>query len=597
MWFNALTALMVVFIPVIWSTKARGYGAFSSLITAACVFVAGAIAFAVWEPVSYLLLGFGAGQSGFVGDLLQGSAFGLGLLLPFLLAMIVLRFGVDSFVKSNLDFNETTNMAGGALCGLVTSVISVGILAISAGFLRLPPSILGYSPIEERNGQVVYASKLWIPVDLGVAKLYEHLSLHAFSTSTPLAQYHPDVHVAAGMQRMTYGGASRNTIREKDFAVLGEYTITGSVDELSKDLFLVNEKGESKKQTITYPDDSSPSGPATLHGYAIRFASGAKEKGGNSVITPGQLRLICVDEDGAAHAVHPVAVVAPPEAAGGLYRFRFDAAESFIASQGGGADVVFAFEFVTPTGWTPQNLFIKNYRVDLQSNEQLAKPTVLKDYQARDKAISEGTIFKPFGVELGGGGPIDKSASQKATKTDGRFEAIFAGADLPDGAIMSKNNKGPLELNDKNEIVEGEHTFEKKVFAERAIDKNLRVEKFAASQDTGIMKVQLAAGGARSLFGRSVETAEAILLPVLIDDKGTRYEPIGYYYVEGDTVKLRYSPGTPLRSLAEAPALSRVKRDQTLYLIYRPTRGMKIVAFAIGTRQIAEFPGGVLVQN
>jgi hypothetical protein len=596
MWFNVLTALLVVLIPVIWSTKSRGYGAFSSLMAAVCALVAGAIAFAAWEPASYAILGFGAGQSGYLGELLQGSAFGLGLLLPFLLAFAVLRVGIDSFVKANLDFNETFNMAGGAVCGVATSSISVGIIAISVGFLRLPPSLMGYSPIEERNGQVVYSTKLWIPVDWAVAQLYEHLSVHSFGSSTPLAEHHPDVHVAAAMQRMTYGGASKNTIREGDFALLGQYTIAGSVEDLSKDTFLVNEKGESKKQVILYPDESSPSGQCTLHGYAIRFASGAKEKGGNAVITPAQLRLICLDEEGEARAVHPVAVVAPPEAAGGLYRFRFDAAEGFIASQGGGADSVFAFEFVTPAEWTPRDLLLKNFRVDLENHESLARTAAFKDYQARDKAITEGTIFRPFGVETGGGA-LDTSASQKAAKVDGRFEGIFSGASLPDGAIMSKNNAGSLELNDKNEIVEGEHTFDKKVLAERAIDKNLRVEKFATSKDTGIVLVQLSAGGARSIYGRSVETAETVLLPVLVDEQGSRYEPIGYYYVEGENAKIRYTPGTPLRSLAEAPALSRVKRDQTLYLIFRPTKGMKITAFAIGSRQIAEFPGGVLVQQ
>lgn len=599
MWFNFLIAALIIIIPLIWSTKSKGYGAFSSLLAAACALAAGGIAFAFWEPMAYMILGWGAGMSGFAGDLVQGSAFGLGLMFPYLVALLILRMAVDSFVKANLDLSETVNMIGGAAFGLVNAVITVGILAISIGFMRLPASMLGYSPIEERSGQAVYASKLWIPADLAVARLYGHLSEHAFGTSTPLARYHPDVHEAAGMQRMTFGSATRNTLRQADFELVASYSLSGSADELSKDTFLIDRlTGQPKKQQVIYPDGTSPSGDVSLIGYAIRFNSGAKEKTGNVIVTPGQVRLITVNDDGEAKAIHPIAVVAPPDATStGLYRFRFDAPESFIASQGGGADVVFAFEFMVPRGFTPTSLLVKNYRIDLESHPKVAQPKVYANYESRDKAIVDGSIFTSMGVAVAGlAGPLDKTGSVRAERESGRFVGIEVGSNLPGTMIISKNNKGGLEINEEGMIERGEHQLEKAMTQERGLDRALRIERFATPRSTAIVKVTLSEGGTRTLFGRIVEAADTGLLPVLVDSRGAKYEPLGFVYEEGDKVRIRYSQGSPLRSLADMPALSRSKRDQSLTLIYAPTAGVKITSFALGNREAVSFGDGLEVR-
>lgn len=600
MWFNGLVALLTILVPAVWSTKGRGFGAFSSLLAAVGALCAGGIAFAVWEPTAWMIMGWGAGSSGFVGNLLQGSAFALGLAGPFLVSLLVIRLLTDAFVKANIDLGEMANMIGGALFGVVTGVVSVGILVISVGHLQAPASIMGYAPIEERSGQPVYANRLWIPVDLAVARLYEHLSLYGFASRTPLARHHPDVHVAAGMQRITYRNASRNTIYPDQFSILGAYTISGPVDDLSRDTFIVDPQGQTKRQQVFYPDGSSPSGSATLHGYVMRFTSGAKERGGNVVLTPGQLRLICVDEAGDALAVHPVAVISPPEAGStGLYRFRFDAPEGFIASIGGGADSVLGFEFIVPQGYEPRDLLVRNARVNLGTVEAAANPRSYPTSLARDNAVRDASIFTAFGASVAGAGvPLDTSGSTAVGRAGSRVEGVEQGAHLPGGMVLNKSNRGTLSISEKNEIVEGDHTFDKAQLQERALERSLRVEKFAIGADTGIIKVELSRNGARTIFGRAVEAAESTLVPLLVDERGTQYEPVGFVYEEGTTARIRYTPGQPLRALAEAPALSRTKRDQTLVLIFRPTRNVRIMGFAIGRREIYNFkPDGILVRE
>ena len=51
---------------------------------------------------------------------------------------------------------------------------------------RLPPALLGYAPVVQENGNLVYKKRLWIPADSITVGLYERLSMGAFSTPTPL---------------------------------------------------------------------------------------------------------------------------------------------------------------------------------------------------------------------------------------------------------------------------------------------------------------------------------------------------------------------------------------------------------------------------
>lgn len=594
MLLNALIALLAILIPVIWASKAKGYGLFSAFLASICTIAAGAIAFAVWEPVVYGVLLKVTG-AGFFPELVRDNAWGLGLLLPFLLSQLVLRLVVDSLVKANLEFSETINFAGGLVFGAVVGVISLGMLTLSFSFFRLPPTLMGYTPIEEKNGLPVYSSSLWIPVDRVTTWLYEHLGSGAFTTGTPLALAHPSVYQQAHMQRMTFKGASRNTLAPGQFNVLGRYAVTGTLDSLVSDTFL-----GARKQSVVYPDGvTSPSEGATLQGYVITFESSAKEKGGNVIVTPAQVRLIVELEEGGAMGLHPIAVVAPPEAGAlALYRFRFDAPESYIASVGGGSEATFAFEFILPRGAVPTGLLVKNARVDVGAEAGL-KERPFAAAGDRDAAVRDRSIFAHFGAKAGPGGaqPLDASQAQVVTASGGGFPEIETGDSLPDGLSFSSQNAGGLSLGEGNAIVEGEQQLTKEATEVRGLDRNLRVDKFQTSKDTGLVKIRLSQDGARSLYGKSVEAAEQILPPLLIDSNGTQYEAIGYVYKEGSIVRIRYMPGEPLRALAQIPALSRTKRDQTLWLIFRPTKGVKIVSFALGSKEMARFAGaGVTVQ-
>lgn len=595
--YNAVITLMLLLIPVLWSTKGKGFGLFTAFLASVCALAAGGVAFAAWEPTANMLMNLSKDSSSFVGNALQSSAPMMGLLIPYALALGLFRVIADSLAPGNLDFSDLANTVGGIAFGAVVSFISVGVVAVGLSYAPVGSELLGYKPIEEKNGRPVYTSKLWIPVDQWVLGMYGHLSGGTFASSTPLREYRPDAQVIGHLQRMTFKGATRNTWLRSDFDVLGTYTVAGNLATIRADTFLVGRDGNAVMQDAAMLDGSTPAEGSSLHGYVIKMNSGSKEKQGNSIVGVGQVTLIASNEDGDAAAIAPIACIAPPEAgATSHYRFRFDAGEVFIATKGGASETTFVFEFVVPPGYTPRSLLVKNNRVDVRASAGL-KTSSFASVQSRDAAINDNSLLSTFGAGGGGiSGPIDTTASVNVTKTAGQFEGVEPSRNLPGGFAFNKSNRGPLEVNEKNEIVGGTHTLSKEMATDRNVDRALRVGDFYAPLDVGMIKIEMSFAGKRTTLGRSVEMAERLGTPLLIDDKGNTFEAVGFVYAEGDTVQIRYNPGNPLRALSETPALSRTKTDQSLWLLFLPTKGAKIVAFNVGNKQYAAYPGGVEVR-
>src|SRR5688572_8807205 len=90
-------------------------GFFSALIHMVCVFAAGAVAFGVWEPVANILLDV-MPDRGFFAPLGEMS-WGLGLALPFALALAIFRGIVDSLLPANAQCEGLADYIGGGVCG------------------------------------------------------------------------------------------------------------------------------------------------------------------------------------------------------------------------------------------------------------------------------------------------------------------------------------------------------------------------------------------------------------------------------------------------------------------------------------------------
>ena len=591
---NLLVIAIVLGIGLVWGLRGKGRGLFSAMIATLCVVVSGAIAFAAWEPLVY----------GFLLDWNPDLAWGLGLLLPFCIALAITRAIAESAVPKNVQVDDATNFIGGSVFGLIAGVIVAGIIITSLSFMRFGPSLMGYKAITDDRGNLTSEKSLWIPADKITVGFYEYLSKGTFSTGTPMAERSPKIAEQAAMARMVFfekGSGSkpslaRTGIKQGDFSVAGRYRVSGTPDQ--RITGFVDDRGTPGDQKVVYPDGESPPADARIEGVFVKFETSAAEKTGQVLVSPGQIRLICKKRSGEVLAIHPFAVLAQSQAGGTLMRFRVAANDLHFPSVGGGSAAVFGFEFAVPADAEPTDLFVKNCRAVLGPASEVKAEYA--GFRARDEALRSGKLASTIGVTPGGSkldaGSVDTSGSQ-VVSTSGDDKVIRADAMMPNRWVINKGSGTQgLVIDAQNKIIDGTAQFTMEQLNMRGVDRKLQVEAFATTPDTGIIQVELARGQKQSLLGRSVETAESILQPLLADAQGNLYEPIGYLYSDGRIVDIRFKPGEPLRALSQIPALSTAKQNQSLYLIYRPTKGVRITRFLLGSTEVANFPGGIEVR-
>lgn len=580
---NIIVILGTLGIAFAWASKARGYGFFSALITLVCVVTAGAIAFGLWETVVHTGIFSFAEGDGFFPRLLRDNAWGIGLLAPFVVSLLVLRLLADKLVDANLNMSDNLNLVGGGLLGIVIGTLTMGVVVIGLGHMRVGTGLFGYTPIVDERGNMIYESPLWVPVDGLTSSLYETMSVGSFATGTPLSRYRPDPHLMAGLSRMTYDGAARTTLLPDDVEIVGSYTVSGSLDELLTDAF----QPAKRQQPLTVRREEPQPG-SDLTGYVLQFKAGAKETTGNVIVTAAQVQLM-VRHEGAVKRLLPIALIERTEGGSlAIARFRFDAEGTSATSVGGSAEAVFGFEFLVPPGAEPLHMFVKGIRKELD----VSTPSPFASVAERDQAIRQGGYFENFGVTAAGSAAVDvdTSESQVAERDDrGRFEGVRTTNSLPGRTrLQSSVVRGRMQLNENNQIVAGRAEFDENAFAPTDADRSLVVEQFSPPDGTTLVQLQLAEQGRKSIFGRALDAAERIAQPYLRDENGVNYAPIGYILTESGRTTIAYDPQAPIRALSQLPALS-ATRQQTLFLIFAPDSGVTITGFVLGNREVRNF--------
>ncbi len=582
---NLVVIAMVALIAYLWASQ----GLFSAFLHFCCTVAAGAIAFGVWEVAGSLLLGLGKG--------VQPFAWMAGLLLPFLVSLIGLRLATDKLIPRNVDLDDVTNFAGGAVFGGLSAVIAVGIFVLSIGFLPLPAQTLGFRAMAyDSQGNLVRTNSLWVPVDNVTVKFYEALSLTGFRTGAPLALRHPDLFEQASVIRATYDDVGRTALTTGDFEIIGRYTVNAADSRaLLSDSFLRTPDGQPiTQQAKTTTGEAYPAG-SHIEGFVVRFNSGAMEKSGQVIVGPGQVRLIAALQDGDAVGLQPFAAVS--RAAGDLLiagRWRFDAPDVFVPSVGGASEAVMAFEFAVPPGATVTDLLVKNVRrgIDgMPAAQEFASPA------DRDAAVTSMALLQAGGAGGGGGGATAAGAAAGSLDRSGASSAPVVNTSRPGSPVETMSSLGfafnksegtPLEINDERLIVSGTKTFTRSQFR-NDIPRQLRVERFFTTSDTEIVQVDVSLESKLSLLGKTAQFAEdAVAPPMLIDNLGQQYQAIGYIFEKDDEVTIRFDPGDPIRSLRQIPTLSRTQTGVRLRLIFRVTKGVEIRDFALGNRVIYE---------
>lgn len=581
---SAITILMLALLAFIWANR----GFYSALIHMICVIAAGAIAFGLWEPIGYALLD-ASPQRGAMSAL-GGVAWGLALIVPFAVSLALLRLAVDAILGSNIIVSNIVNYIGASICGLVAATIAVGIFAISISNFRAVPSMASIAPIQSSAvGSMTRQEKLIVPFDTMVAGLYGMMSERSLETATPLAKWHPDAGESGYTLRQSYEGKARNTIKPKDFDVVGRVTITApKFSDLLKDAL------DSTTQTVEdvsgnkFPEDTR------IEAFALRFSSTGGESSGKVVVGNGQYRLIAENDAGDRITLFPFAVSSQADGASPVAgRWRFNTKDTFISSVGGASEAFFLFEFPMPSGYQPIAMFVRGVRVKIDSS--IMQLATFKSGKERDAVIPMLATSLRNGkleaVDQSAAGEIDTASAEGVTWNE---NTIVQGIQINNaiGYTIQKGLHSPLEIDEKNQVIQGERVFTLREISEMGnVDRNLRISNFYVDNDVQVVKVDVGAESPFSFLKPIAQSAPRNSRVVLVDTNGQTYSPVGLIYKDDNLLKLRYTPAAPMGSLAELDVygtMSRSRPEAKMTLLFRVSRGVSIRYFVIGNRAMNE---------
>ncbi|MGD9790193.1 MAG: CvpA family protein [Phycisphaerales bacterium] len=598
---------LCVLVLGVWA--ARGF--LSSMIHMVCTLIAGAVAFASWEPISYFLLDFAKDGS----QVLRDTAWALGLALPFAATLAILRLITNAVIRSNATTVRAIDMVGGGLCGAVSGIITAGIIVISIQFTRLDTEFWGYRPIEYTgSGSVERSSPLIFPVDKITARTYAYFSTQSLvnDEDTSLERLYPDLDIVPTSLRTTFGdGKAKNTLHPDDFEVMARYTV-GEGRNLPIDQLLADRWGAGAAQKATTPEGGSYPNGSTIQGFAIKFNAGSKESNGQVVFGNAQVRLVCTDSEGTSWTFFPIAAVMQAEAAKlTLRRFRFDAPDVYFASVGGSSHSGFGVEFAVPPGFTPVALYVKNVRV-MANEGRLAVPAAQYATTAeRDNAVADGSLANLAGANLevaenkyGGKTPGEVAEGPVSVRFDPTKFDDTTGLRISDRLpfTLHLTTVRGLTIEDeqkKNIISRGMQAFSREELSNIPLERSLQVQRLSVTNDTIIVQIDVSLGKQMSYISRP-NLIEDDSKPVnLVDSNGTTYEPVGYVYENSadGSKTVSYDPGRPIMSLRELPGLSKSRPNDKLMLIFRVSRGVNLKTLGIGGETLAEFKPPILLNQ
>lgn len=612
MLFSLIVYAAIVAIILFWIKQ----GFLSALLNLACVVVAGAVAFALWEFGANFIL-VNAPDRGFF-EFLSDTAWGLGLAIPFILTMVIIRPILDKLVPANAICTDMVDSIGGFVCGTAAAILTVGIAVIAIGALRFGPSIQGYEPLvyntdAQGRGAIVVQKQLVRPyVDEAAAAFFTYVSRTTFTPGEDsLARWYPDVHLVPASLRMTHAeGKARNTTRPKDFTVTGRYTV-GDV-ERGEDLnrFLRNDGWTDTPQSAVDIRGNLIS-RGYIAGFIVNFDSSAREKGGSSQVVLGnaQVRLVVENLDGDTMTLFPIAVISQAEArANALGRWRFDASELFISSVGGSSQIPYLIEFAVPHGYNPIGLYIKGVRHNV--TDPVPPDRAYPSQYARFAAVQNGVLVPGFTAavpgrtaQVGATGQLPPADAEtirlKITRSNQprRDEITLQQAGIAISSALSFVIRAGSERGLKveqdgrgfNIIVDGEEVYTvAEIRANRGLDRELQISRFQTTPDTVLVQVDVSLDFPLSLLSQTALNA-GNGRPSLWASNGQSFDAIGYIYEDSTTYKVRFTPGHPLGAIGEAPGLTRTNPDRKLKLIFRCSAGTEIVGFSIGGKLVASW--------
>ncbi len=589
----------------LWLTR----GFFSALLHLVCVIIAGAVAFAFWEPLAYLILKSSPTKGFLVW--LGGSSYAIALIVAFAVSLVVLRVIADKVVPGNAQAEKVPDMIGGGICGFMSGMITAGITIIGVGSLWIKQDSLGYQRLSWSGADSAFRSDkrvLLIKPDDFVAALYGGLSKTVFEPKPEAAlarQYPALADVPSAYRRTRDSGRGKPFLRPSDVSLERTFTVgltadgrtiegsqienilrsRGEITETADNLRVMNRKGQNIAQD-----------GAHTAGYIVSFSPTAREKAVSQIaFTPAQGRLVCVNDEGDAVEVFPIAFISriDPGNAGDPNVDGIVAYERYTLTDDQGLGTVagdgaprMGLEFLVPKGYKAASLYVKNLRVDVRNRKVDVRFASGDD---RQTAVDSGSVF-------GGAQTPVNEANAQVVVMGGNFRSkgITTGASMQPRTTLQSGSEGGLTVSKERKIIAGEATFNVPDMKRFQIDRALRVDSFEPTPGTKLIHVFItpSQGAEEPAIDFSKPPLRGIYdRPMsLVDTENNRYPCIGYVYQGQRLGGIRFTRSNPLQGLADVPERpGPTVRNLQVVLLFEITEGANIIGFAMGDDLMIKF--------
>jgi len=569
---NLLILAFLAFMVFWWGSV---QGAFSAFLHLLCTILAGAMAFALWEPFAMWLLATETAAT--------AVAWGLSLLALFVIFLSAFRKAADRLCRENMQFHQLVNLGVGGLLGLFSGILSAGVTVIALGFMPLGVDLGGYQPFalgDDRGEYVEGPTSLWIPVDGIAGGLFTTLSGGSLSSGSPMALYVPGVSKQAGAFRLR-GVENQSVVATPGSVTVGTYFLGDRLpvvdaDEKAIERVSVDDyygmAGADRDAQYAVVDTRWTKGPATYE-----TDPGEDKK---LYLPHTQVSLVTWREQASGHRVaslyRPVAVGRGSgfeEGKPTKYEVQLlDDTRTWAEGVDDGEH--FSWIFRIPEDEQPKFLIVRRLRIPLpeEAEDGLDVAMTMKPEEVAD------------GVGEGENGKSSSDAGQREGPKAG-VAADFAEVNNRLPRFISKNVATMLRYNDGG-VESGRATVSR---LKSKPGGEARVEHVWAPEHMAVVRIRMTDDSAGSLLGAARASAAALNQVFIRDDKGKDHSPIGYVLFEkNEDQRLNFMRLAGAGMTAKELPTSGLDDGDVLYLYFEvPKDGRKIVAFHIGatTRQ------------
>ncbi|MEX2214555.1 MAG: hypothetical protein WD768_10530 [Phycisphaeraceae bacterium] len=552
-------------------------GLFSSMMHLGVVIVAGALAFAFWEPISI----------GMLSGMMPRFASAVGLVMPFVLFLFLFRLAADKFVRSNLEFGNMTNLIGGGALGIFSALLSAGIFMIAISRLPASEEIMGIKPykITEAGEPILdpEGGKLWIGVDSMAAGFFSSLSGGSFypANDMPMSKVRPNL-VLAGHYNRLRRDPNSSTVASPEAVKISAYHVHNTPVEGLPQVFVDNLPKYGKPSISDQIADDQHK-LVVIDTEWNNAADSMVYDGGVALrVYPTQMLLIAYDGSGRPTIHTPIAFSRIGNHTTKEREFTPVSDFKVVAKELGSANYWFAWMYLLPKDKTERYLYIRDRRFELENVEAKNKPEQQKAELVT--ALIGPRIFTPKTAVAtgdpdnpGNGTGTPTVSTKQGGRSNVKAEDIQLTAALPKN--MSKNNAPSLSFTDKNEVRSGEAD----VTPSGPISRALLVTSIETPAGNGVVRVKLQTDLAQSLLGQSVAAAGALNMLFLRDNIGSEIPPIAYVWAQASgPMHIYVEPSRPINAVTLLPYRKMGAGDE-LYVYFYVKKGARVLSINVGS--------------